>query len=285
MKLVKIAIILPILIGISLYGCGRRTSSANNSKQQEQSEISNGKDWGTLENEIASLNTQLDVVKRDVDNIKKEFKDITSKNIWAIIIAFSSALISIIAIYTIIALRKELKGQVQSKENLDDQIKKLEEHLNNLKSQLENIIRKMSGASSDNGMILLPSKPKQDTNSIHRPRIEPTKQPQTQNFSSSKMGYFKQVISGEGGNGYFKKLFDTSDEEVRFSAEIFGTEAKFQPMHISSIKSFDQMDLAVECQGIVKSEAGTMSIIEPGRAKKDGERWIITAKAVVYLKK
>lgn len=100
-----------------------------------------------------------------------------------------------------------------------------------------------------------------------------------------KSGYFGTAICGEGGSGYFKKLLD-SREDARFSVQVIDARAEFTPIvQVGAITSIDAMDLAIEFDGVSKNEATDMSVKYNGVAQLISDKWIITHKAVITLKK
>lgn len=100
-----------------------------------------------------------------------------------------------------------------------------------------------------------------------------------------KTAYFGPAIGGAEGTGYFKKLLE-SKEDARFSARITDQRAEFIPVvPLNAIISSDAMDLAVEFEGVSKSEATDMVVLKKGMAQQMGEKWIIVQKAVITLKR
>ena len=114
----------------------------------------------------------------------------------------------------------------------------------------------------------------------------PTPSTITPPIKPTRIGYFGTAISGENGTGYFKKVLESKDSDARFSAQIIDRSANFEPIaSLSSIKSSDYMDLAVEFEGVSKNEATDMSVHYKGLAQQIGDKWIIVKKAVITLKK
>ena len=114
----------------------------------------------------------------------------------------------------------------------------------------------------------------------------PTPSTITPPIKPTRIGYFGTAISGENGTGYFKKVLESKDSDARFSAQIIDGSANFEPIaSLSSIKSSDYMDLAVEFEGVSKNEATDMSVHYKGLAQQIGDKWIIVKKAVITLKK
>lgn len=106
---------------------------------------------------------------------------------------------------------------------------------------------------------------------------------------SSQSGYFGAPIQMSSTEAYFNSLSVIQESDSRFKVEVINDHADFEPLDgqqsLDAIKSFDQLQFAVECRGCLLREANQMSVIMPGMAKKDGGRWIIIKKAVISLSK
>lgn len=102
---------------------------------------------------------------------------------------------------------------------------------------------------------------------------------------AAKKGYFGSAIGGERGRGYFKKLLETR-EDARFSAQVYGIEARFRPIvPVGAILSSDAMELAVEFSGVPKNMAVAMEIESEGEARLLDDKWVIVEKVKIILKK
>jgi len=257
MKQIKIAIILLILIGVSLCSfveTEKSTSHANNPKLQEQM-----------------------ITNSTIEGFEKKLQDRNSKNVWAILIACGFGLINMII--AIAALKKLSKYRTRMDHHRSN-IEQLESQLNEIRSSINSKISELSRKVHS-----LESRPASKEPSNPSPKH--TERPPLPVQTISKTGYFGATISGENGKGYFKKLLPIKNEEARFSAEIISeTKAKFKPIvTLSNIKSHDYMNLAIDFQGVSTFEAKDMDIRQPGIAEKNGEKWIITEKVLIELKK
>ena len=99
-------------------------------------------------------------------------------------------------------------------------------------------------------------------------------------------GYFSIPLKGEGGKGYFEKN-STSRVDAYFSVKFKNNKANFRPIvDINTIKSVDQLDLAIKFEGrVTRNEANSMSLKQEGVARLIDDEWKIETKAIVELKR
>ena len=109
-----------------------------------------------------------------------------------------------------------------------------------------------------------------------------------QHQTLSQHGYFGLPSQMSMTEAYFKKFDEIRDSDSRFTVEIKGEKAVFEPLLESTklfngIKSGDVIKFALEFEGCALSNATQMKVMSEGEAiKKDG-LWIITRKARIFL--
>lgn len=118
--------------------------------------------------------------------------------------------------------------------------------------------------------------------SPYTPKTTPTPIPVVE----TQKGYFGQPTQAD--RGYFKSFLSTRDSEARFSAEEKNNGANFEPLlnsraELETLLHTDAAKLAVDFEGCSLQEANQATVIKPGVAKFEGNRWYITQKALVAL--
>lgn len=255
--------------------------------------------------EISALSHSIQEIKKDLKDLEESTEKLseTKSNLWEIFLAWVfSALSLAVAIFALVKTF-QYKKQADSQEQ---RIREMQSQLNNQSNTLTNngnapTISQTYRSSNDIDKLKGDlSKVSERVNSLERkiansmttqqsqvpiitptPVVEPTtpKKPE-------KIQYFGFAVRGEAGNGYFKKILETLDNEARFSATVSGQTAEFEPIgSLELIKSYDYMDLAIEFNGVSKLEATSMTLIKPGVAKLHDGKWIITKKAMITLRK
>lgn len=100
-------------------------------------------------------------------------------------------------------------------------------------------------------------------------------------------GYFGLPNKISMTEAYFRRLSDIREADSRFAVKVKNDKAEFQPLegtrYFNDLISSDSIKMAVDMQGCVPSEATQMRLIRFGEAKKEGDRWIITQKAIIEL--
>lgn len=313
MKLYQIiqAFILTFFVSFCISSCNNDSLATNqedksNDYQTEYSDDDDDDDINDYE-EISALSHSIQEIKKDLKDLEESTEKLseTKSNLWEIFLAWVfSALSLAVAIFALVKT-------FQYKKQIDSQKQKIESLSKNEQKNLSNSITPHNGRTptisqtyrSSNDIDKLKgdlSKVSERVNSLERkiansmttqqsqgpiitptPVVEPTapKKPE-------KIQYFGFVVRGEAGNGYFKKILETQDNEARFSATVSGQTAEFEPIgSLELIKSYDYMDLAIEFNGVSKLEATSMTLIKPGVAKLHDGKWIITKKAMITLRK
>lgn len=303
MKLYKIA--LSLFLGLILCCCDKDATESNSptsgSSIESQSSVNSNRlvadtlngmkeKMKELETELSKVSLMASRTKSDMDLLKAKLDGAKSNKIQVIFICGVLGLIGIVmAIAAFYVANKQKKRLNRHRSDIEG-LKKQFSNFNNTtikpnsttshvpSSEYSELLRRMSSLEKE--FRTLPTTnisqnvvPQQDSMSV----VEP--------YKNTRHGYFGTAIVGEGGKGYFKKLLDNK-EDARFSVHVADENAEFEPIvQIDAITSIDAMDLAIEFEGVSKSEATNMSVKQNGRARFVDEKWIITQKAVVILKK
>lgn len=100
-------------------------------------------------------------------------------------------------------------------------------------------------------------------------------------------GYFASPIGV--GEVYFKEFItDSQNPNISFSVEKIENVATFDLLpniDVREVLSSDYLQSVIEFDGVIKDEANSMSTKLKGQAKFNGEKWIVTRKMMVTLKK
>ncbi len=108
---------------------------------------------------------------------------------------------------------------------------------------------------------------------------------------ASQKRYFALPSKGSDDSGYFKKVYDKWGSDVRFEAEIKGNCAKFWPVDkIETDNTFfssDIVDLAVDIDdsACARNAVKHVDVVALGEAELKNDRWYITKKAELKLRK
>jgi hypothetical protein len=100
-------------------------------------------------------------------------------------------------------------------------------------------------------------------------------------------GFFAYPIGV--GEVYFKEFItDSQNPNIAFSVEKIENVATFDLLpniDVREVLSSDYLQSVIEFDGVVKDEANSMSTKLKGQAKFNGEKWIVTRKMMVTLKR
>lgn len=124
-------------------------------------------------------------------------------------------------------------------------------------------------------------------NVVHQNEVQVNPVLEPRPYTNERNGFFGLPTQMSLTKAYFKKLSDIRDSDSRFLVSIRENKAEFRPIegtqYLNDLKSNDDIKMALDMQGCAPSEATQMTVILPGEAKKDGDRWIITKKATIAL--
>lgn len=236
---------------------------------------------------------EVEVDNKTGSNLKEQKHNIKEtnearNNTWyffiIVVISILSVIFALISILRITKLKDRLDRHRKDIDKLKNEISDLYITSQQQYSKLQNAVSSTEFKHLSTKVKTIENTVKNNTVNVNNSDlIRNTNVPKEEPKESSRKGYFGTAISGEGGNGYFKRLLD-SREDARFEVTVVETSATFEPMaHLNAIKSSDAMDLAIEFEGVSKHDATSMSIRHKGKAQQMGDKWIIINKAVVTL--
>ena len=289
-----------VLLSVFFCSCDEKNVSDNNDSNAPYQDVINNN--GTTintdsikqdEHKIENLYTQLlEASKKndsDFNELKESLQEDKARNTWCVLIAWAISFISsIIAVVSLVKVSK-LNSRLNRHRNDIEQLKR---DISNINFRPQQQVRPSSKTVSVQEFSALANRVTKIENTImnntsnvsNRDFNRSTNIPKEEPKEISKNGYFGTAVCGEGGNGYFRKLLDSS-EEARFRVNVMGDFATYEPMvPLNAIKSSDAMDLAIEFEGATKNEATDMTVKYKGKAQKMGDKWIIINKVVVTLK-
>lgn len=276
MKLYKI--ILLLLLGFSLLCCDENASESDSNRLV--ADTLNG-----MKERIKELETMVSETKSDVDSLKTKSEE-TKSNKFREICLLGVGLIGIVMAIAAIHIANKQKKRLNRDRNDIENLKKQFSDFNNTtvkcnstvshvpSGEYSELLRRISSLEGFRNQL----KANASQSGVSQQSSMPTDK-------NTRHGYFGTAIVGKGGKGYFKKLL-SNGEDARFSVQVVDENAEFEPIvQVDAITSIDAMDLAIEFEGVSKSEAINMSVKQNGVAKLMDEKWIIIQKAVVILKK
>lgn len=225
---------------------------------------------------------------KQVQDVEVKFSKLEDNKFWLwTSLGLSSFVLILIAI--ILKIFFVFNNKItQSREN----IKQIKDRLNQIEISLQNVgkpvmVSKIS--QSDNfsdRLSLIEKQVKELLKSINHTERNQQQIPQCSPIKkSSESGYFGTPVSGS--NPYFKDLLRSRCGEERFSVEISGNEAKFEPInetvYLNTYVSSDILRAVIEFDGGTVDNPTRMKIIEPGKAEKKNGKWGIVKKTIVQL--
>lgn len=292
MKRKQIIILLIASALVSIYSCScnsnissedARDSSKNKTNVEHKESVTDStsifrKNVKELYDKIENVSCELSKVRENIEGINKNTNDNRARTTWGVLICVFVGLPCISLFFFTKARFKKCNDRVdRRREEIESLKKRLDEHIstkrpnntNSLSTKVQNLEKEISEIRKDISKLVIST----TSSSCNSPANITTK------------GYFGAAVKGENRSGYFKKVLESQDNDARFSAEIIDGSAKFEPIvPLSSVKSSDYFDLAVEFEGVSKAEAKDMSVHNKGLAKQRGDKWIIEKKAVITLK-
>ncbi len=249
-----------------------------------------------LNERISELESRQNISTEDVNVSKKEQSNYKGKTSLLIILPLGIALLA--TIIAIIAIVKAIKVSNRTDRNWSG--------IDGLSQKLNNLALKVSSNEASCRTSLYSGISIYDYRDLSE-RISRVERYLRQNISTVNQmpvgnktvvdhgqekdihrGYFGLPSQMSVTEGYFEKFDEMRDSDSRFSVEIKGEKAKFEPLLentklLNGIKSGDVIKFALEFQGCALSDVKQMKVISSGEAiKKDG-LWIITKKATIAL--
>lgn len=238
-----------------------------------------------IKKQVGEIGGSMGKYKTDINNLKDKESDI--KLLLLISLAFSIVL-SVIALVALIKAAKfnkrldkhgnDIYNLKQSsdccitslpRQNGSDDYYQLKSRLKILEEDIRALIRTKNASDYDR---VTP----------YTPKPAPTPVPVVE----SQKGYFGQPTQAD--RGYFKNFFTARDSEARFSAEEKNNVANFEPLlnsraEVETLLHTDAAKLAVDFTGCSPQEATRATVVKPGVAKFEGNRWYIIQKALVAI--
>ena len=314
MKPIKIRTIVLVFFvgGLLLSSCKDEADSNNQNGLTTQDNIETIASTAQVGDvSVSSINnTELDSMKNDIENLKKlvgessnhtnkfdtEIKNLkeqdSSNKLWlllSIVLGLISLVISIIALIRASKFSKRLdkygndiynlkqssdnrfSPAPMTRQNATDDYYQLKSRLKILEDEVKALKRSKNTVD-------------ESRTSLYTPITSPT--PIHVSVVETKKGYFGQPTQAD--RGYFKNFLTTRDSEARFSAEEKDNIAEFEPLlnsraELETLLRTDAAKLAVDFEGCSLQDANQATVIKPGVAKFESNRWYIIQKALVSL--
>ena len=238
-----------------------------------------------LEKQIGESSNRADKYENDIKNLKEQESSNKMYLYISLILAITSIVIAIVALAKASKFNKRLdkhgndiynlKQSADSRftptprQNSSDDYYQLKSRLKILEDEVK-ALKRTKNAFDDNRV------------SPYTPKPTPTPVPVVE----TQKGYFGQPTQAD--RGYFRSFLTARDSEARFSAEEKNNVANFEPLlnsraELETLLHTDAAKLAVDFQGCSLQEATQATVVKPGVAKFEGNRWYITQKALVAL--
>lgn len=314
MKPIKIrTIVLVFFVGGLLLTSCKDEADSNNQKgshpKENKEAIASTTQGGNVT--VSPINNaELDSMKNDIENLKKQvgessnrtdkfdteiksLKEQDSSNklclLLSIVLGLISLVISIIALIRASKFSKRLDKHgndiynlkqssdnrfspaPMTRQNASDDYYQLKSRLKILEDEVKALKRSKNTVD-------------ESRTSLYTPKTSPAPIPVS--VVETKKGYFGQPTQAD--RGYFKNFLTTRDSEARFSAEEKDYIAEFEPLlnsraELETLLRTDAAKLAVDFEGCSLQDANQATVIKPGVAKFESNRWYIIQKALVAL--
>lgn len=238
-----------------------------------------------LEKQIGESSNRADKYENEIKNLKEQESSNKMHLYISLILAIISIVVAIVALAKASKFNKRLdkhgndiynlKQSADSRfaptprQNGSDDYYQLKSRLRILEDEVK-ALKRTKNAFDDNRV------------SPYTPKPTPTPVPVVE----TQKGYFGQPTQAD--RGYFRSFLTARDSEARFSAEEKNNVANFEPLlnsraELETLLHTDAAKLAVDFEGCSLQEANQATVIKPGVAKFEGNRWYITQKALVAL--
>ena len=310
MKTLRIFMYMAILFigGMLLIGC--EDSNASNNQQSTTNEqlastvgeerMDSNEKKQVLDS-ISVLVSQIETLSETNNNklntISKEIADLKGAShlfdLISWIIAAIALLIAIIAIIKLNSVQKRSDRHRNELGNLEQRINLLEQKTVSSSTRAKSSYSGISNseyASLASRISIIErqlDKISQSQTTIHQNIVQNRPLSEVRPCTNELNGYFGLPTQMSLTEAYFKKLSDIRDSDSRFVVSIRDNKAEFRPIegtqYLNDLKSNDDIKMALIMKGCAPSDAIQMTVILPGEAKKDGDRWIITKKATIAL--
>lgn len=266
-------------------------------KNHEQEDLSVVKD--KLNKRVDSLNNRMSDLKSEfrgsVENIGGKINKANDKIRLFSWLAFFSLIVSIVVLILVFWLwRCEEKRNESLRRDLKEIKKNVDWHLSFSQNTKSSVPVRYDGRDDFEALCAkvrsLEVAVREAHNADDGPRVSPTLKP-VKSQDTSRKGYFVTPIKESDDRGYFKKEYEQKTGEIRFEAEINGNYAKFRPIdkieNDNIFFSSDSVDLAVDIDdsACARNEVKHVDVISWGCAELRNNRWYITKKAELKLKK
>lgn len=260
----------------------------NDSVKVKQKLDSIPKIMGNIHPECDKDSIEIAILSEQVQNVEVKLSKLEDNKFWLWtslgLSGFVLVLIAIILKICVI-LNNKITYSRENIKQIKDRLKQIEISLQNTGKPV--MVSKIS--QSDNfsdRLSLIEKQVKELLKSVNHTEIKQSPIPQDTSIKElAGSGYFGTPISGS--NPYFKDLLRSRCGDERFSVEISGNEAKFEPInetvYLNTYVSSDILRAVIEFVGGTVNNPTRMNIIEPGKAEKKNGKWVMVSKAKVQL--
>ncbi len=312
MKILKIMMMIAVTLmgGTAITSChheedtdalinpSNTASESQNGVQEEHSDNST-----QVLDSINGIKVQIETLSKDIENTKGEFSDLSNRldetkgstNL-SILIAWITAALALIAavvaILKLYAIQKQADLTIDEIDVLRRKVSTFEQNLNSASSQKRPAYH---GAREEydslNSRVADVERYvynlTQYLNQQQQNTAQNTGQTGSRGRETEQTGYFGLPVKKSPTQAYFKEISDVTDHNTWFTVTVVNGIAKFKPVHdpknISDMRSVDEIKPALEIRGEIPTHPTHMKVIKPGEAKKEGDRWFITQKAIIEL--
>ncbi|MDE6194625.1 MAG: hypothetical protein K2M83_11670 [Muribaculaceae bacterium] len=294
-----------LLIGGMVVGCDRGTALEHGHTDQDKVEKTDIT-YTTAPNLISSEEEKvvLDSINRiniqltDLNNKISQQEDVIRNNTRISVIAILVTLgIAIMSLIIAISAFVKAKGAIARSGRHRKEIDELKRSLSELEARVVNTLR--NRGVSDYGIQSI----EYSKLSSRICRIENQLQHQYQPIRSGhgvndaivdqqtpsyeEHGYFGLPSKISETQAYFVRLESFRNPDARFEVNVKNGMASFKPLegmrYLNDLRGSDAIKMSLEIQGDTPSIVTQMTLINPGEAKLENGRWVITKKVIIRL--
>lgn len=292
--------------GIAMTGCKDNNTSGNQQSTTPTEQIEQQAGDMVMDSEgkkqvLDSINEMVsknqETINNDIEYESKEVSDLKgASRLYDLISWVIAAIALLVAVISLIKLNSVQKRADRHRKDIGDLERRISilEQKTNVAPTRNRTANAEMGSSEYTTLASRIYKIEHQLNTMNHSSISERKNLSSSNpgsdasrFVNGQSGYFGLPTPMSFTKAYFKRLSDIPESDSRFTVEVKNDKAEFRPIegsqYLNDLRSFDTIKMALDITGCAPSEANQMSVVLPGEAKKDGDRWIITKKATIAL--
>lgn len=238
----------------------------------------------SLDNEIAEMR---DTVYSINDSVKEVNKKIAESSMGKIVITVLFVVVALLIIVVAVAIcyYKKLNRKIRE---LIEEINAMKEVRDNKKSQptYRSINQESPEIREIKKRIVVLEKQLCQSPKETAKVPKKTENGKKEEKEDIKDGYFEDPIGPSNGIYYFIELHNSSSDKTSFKVKIKNDWGEFEPNDLSCIKSYNYTsEVLMNCDSkVIVADSTGFDVLEKGKVRKDGNRWIIVKPVKVRFK-